>query len=356
MPSLQGPGDSYGSPGLASAIIPAIGPKDFFKQDRVMRLLRVLAMFQSRPYGLTTRELAERLGVSQRTVQRDLLHLQSELYVPFVEDHGRWRVPPEYFPAPIPFNIHEAMAMLISARLMLRFADKSNQFAVAAYEKVAASLPLPVKEPVLETMETLAGRRSDPVYLKVLAGLTTAWAERRKVTITYSRDQGSFERTVWPLFIEPNFSGRSCYLVAWDPKHSSARNYRVERISEIRLLEERFDPPLGFSIGRHLGHAWGIWTTERPVEVELRFAPEVARRVKETVWHPSQKAEDLPDGSVRLRLLVAEPIELKHWVLGWGATCEVVSPPSFRAGLAAETAAMAAAYAQPQAVERRRAG
>lgn len=325
-----------------------------------MRLMRVLALFQAKPHGLTTQSVADRVRVSRRTAQRDLLHLQAELHVPFVEDRGRWQVPAEYFLAPVVFNIHEAMAMLISARLLLRFADRNNEFGVAAYEKVAAALPRPVKEPVMETVQMLAARRADPAYLKVLAGLTTAWAERRKVVITYAMGQGPFERTVWPLFIEPNPSGHSCYLVAWDPKPMAARNYRLERISDLKLLDERFDPPLGFSIGKHLAHAWGVWTTDQPVDVELRFAAEVARRVKETVWHQSQRAEDLADGSLRVRLLIAEPTELKHWVLGWGSACEVIAPASFRAELARETAAMATTYGALPALDlpqrRRRAG
>lgn len=99
-------------------------------------------------------------------------------------------------------------------------------------------------------------------------------------------------------------------------------------------------PPLGFSIARYLTHARGIWTTAQPVHVECTSRPGVARRVKETTWHESQQVEELPDGSVRVRLLVSEPTELKHWVLSWGAACEVMEPQSFRREIAAEAAAM----------------
>jgi predicted DNA-binding transcriptional regulator YafY len=332
-----------GPGGCAKDNSDAMNATQFYKQDRVMRLMRVLALFQAKPHGLTTREIADRLEVSQRTAQRDLLHLQSELHVPFVEVASRWVLPSQFFLAPVSFNVHEGMAMLISARLMLRFADKANLFANAAYEKVAAALPAPVKAPVMETADQLAGRRQDSDYLNLLTALTSAWAERQKIVITYTMDN-TFEREVWPLFIEPNPSGHSCYLVAWDPKLNGARNYRLERISAVKVLEDRFDPPLGFSMARYLAHAWGIWTTAQPVDVELRFSAQVAKRVKETTWHESQRVEDLPDGSVRVHLLVSEPTELKHWVLGWGAACEVIAPPSFRSEIASEAAAMADQY------------
>src|SRR5262245_63421957 len=106
------------------------------------------------------------------------------------------------------------------------------------------------------------------------------------------------------------------------------------------VLEDRFNPPLGLSIARYLAQAWGIWTTAQPVDVELRFSPQVTKRVKETTWHESQQVEDLPDGSVRVRLLVSEPTELKHWVLGWGAACEVMEPALFRVEIVCEDAAL----------------
>src|ERR1700730_6307760 len=59
------------------------------------------------------------------------------------------------------------MAMLLSARLMLRFADKDKAFATVAYEEVAAALPDRMKAPVLETAEMLSARRHDPGFLQL---------------------------------------------------------------------------------------------------------------------------------------------------------------------------------------------
>lgn len=318
----------------------------FEKQDRVLRLLRELVLFQALPHGLTTQDLAERTGISRRQAQRDIRALEEELQVPFVQIGSRWKVVEGYWLRPLSFSLHEAMAMLLSARLMLRFADRNDPFATLAYEKVAAVLPEPMKAPVMEAVELMAGRPADPVYTRVLAGLTAAWAERRKVAITYTMED-TFERVVWPLFLEPNATGHSCYLLAWDPKPGSVRSYKLGRISAVRVLDERFDPPLGFSVNRHLAHAWGIWTSEQPVDVVLRFDASAARRVRETVWHTSQRLEELPDGGARLRLLVAEPTEIRHWVLGWGRACVVEAPASLRAELAAEAAAMAERYSSP---------
>jgi len=149
------------------------------------------------------------------------------------------------------------------------------------------------------------------------------------------------------------------YLIAWEEKRGVARSYRLERVASAEVLEERFDPPLGFSVGGMLAHSWGIWSSEgAPVEVSLLFSAGVARRVRETVWHPSQRLEALADGRLRMRVLVSSLVELRPWVLGWGASCEGLSPGDFRESVAAELKELAASYAAgaPGELEVRRQG
>src|ERR1700730_6635319 len=315
----------------------------FEKQDRVLRLLREVTLFQAVPYGLTSVQLAERMEINQRTAQRDIAALESELRVPFIKHGARWQIVPDYWLPPVNLNIQEMVSLLLAARLMLRFADRANPFAIAAFEKLSAALPKAMRPALMEVGEEMAAKPADANYTKVLAALTTAWAERRQVIITYTI-QDTFERRLWPLFIEPSAAGHSCYLMAWDPKPKQVRVYKVERISKIRVLEERFSPPLGFSPRDHLAGAWGIWSSADPVEVELIFKRDAVRRAKETIWHPSQVAEPLSDGRLRLILRVGSILEIRHWVLGWGGAVEVVRPAELRNAILAEIRAMARTY------------
>ena len=325
---------------------------EFEKGDRIVRLLGELRQFQAVPHGLSTRQLAERMGISQRQAQRDLKALEQYLGVPFTTVDGRWIVDRKFWLAPLRFSLAEAMGLLLSSRLMLRHAEHADEFTASAYEKLAAILPEPIRDSLAEAAKGLARKPADARYTKILTELITGWAERRKVRITYTKER-TFERTVWPLFLEPSPLGHGIYLLAWDQKLEAVRSYRVERMSDTRLLPEPFDPPKGFDAGKHLGQAWGIWSPGEPVEVEVLFAPAVAKRVQETTWHPSQQLQQLPDGRVRMTLTVSSWLELRHWVLGWGETVEVMRPAELRNSVRAAVASLARTYGLGQPPARR---
>ncbi len=325
---------------------------EFEKGDRIVRLLAELRLLQAIPHGLSTRELGERMGISQRQAQRDLKALEGYLGVPFHLEANRWVVDRAFWLQPLRFSLSEAMGLLLSARLMLRHSDHRDEFTASAYEKLAAVLPEPIRDTLVEAAAGIAKKPAEGRHTRVLRELVTGWAERRKVRITYTMER-TFERTVWPLFLEPSPLGSGIYLLAWDQKLEAVRSYRVERISDARLLDEVFQPPDGFDAGAYLGQAWGIWSPGEPVEVELIFAPAAARRVKETVWHPSQTLADLPDGRVRLTVQVSSWLEMRHWVLGWGEACEVVGPPELRNSIRATVASLAHTYGTATAPARR---
>ena len=106
-----------------------------------------------------------------------------------------------------------------------------------------------------------------------------------------------------------------------------------------RWAQSRGGPPwLGYvgaaaeagMIETTLQRAWDIIADQPPVEVVLRFAPDVATRVREATWHPSQRVEVEPDGSLLWRATVAGTIEIRLWILQWGADVEVLEPPALR--------------------------
>ena len=84
-----------------------------------------------------------------------------------------------------------------------------------------------------------------------------------------------------------------------------------------------------------LERAWDIIADQPPVTVVLRFVPEVAARVREATWHPSQALREEPDGSLTWSATVAGTIEIRLWILQWGSDVEVLEPADLREDVAA---------------------
>ena len=150
-------------------------------------------------------------------------------------------------------------------------------------------------------------------------------------------------RSPWPALC-----GRfSTYVIGYASWFDAVRTFKVERILDAELLEEGFDVPEGFDGPGLLAGAWGVWWGEEAQEVVLRFAPGVAtRRVKETVWHASQELDELPGGGCELRVSVGEPLEMVHWIRGWGPLVEVVAPQWLREQIAREAEEVVGVYAK----------
>ena len=73
------------------------------------------------------------------------------------------------------------------------------------------------------------------------------------------------------------------------------------------------------------------------------FARPLARYIKERLWHPSQSFRDLEDGRLEMTLQVADTLEVRRWVLGYGVQAEVIEPASLREWVRAEAERLALA-------------
>jgi len=312
--------------------------------------LLAMTLYDASPRGLTTQELAERCGVCQRTIQRDLLDLQGEgFWIPLVEENRRWRLmegaPPMRLPA-VQFELGEAMALFLAARLLSRYADECTPCINSGTRKLASILPPAIGEHVLRTAEAMGGKPTDAQFEAVFDAITRAWAGRRVVHLWYrtaDREELS-ETNLQPYFIEPSGVGYATHVIGHASHAGALRTFKLERIARAELLDETFKPPADFDPTALLGSAWGIMFGDEVQVVTLRFSPAVARRVRESIWHPSQELADEPDGGCRLTVRVAEPKEMRPWIRGWGAECVVLAPAWLREEIGEEMRRAAEGY------------
>jgi len=312
---------------------------------RAERLRELERLYTER--GYTDIEMADRLGVDRTTVYKDRLLLEAE--VPFVEvEPGRWKINRTRYLSAIRLNLHEALALYLAARRMSRQTRMAQTHVASALEKLAAALRQPMTEKLVQAASTILKQPARPERVTILETIAQGWIEQLKVRITHRslHARRSFTYTVAPYLIEPSLWSDGAYVIGHSDVHGGIATFKVERIENAVLTTERFVIPDDFDERELLQHAWGIWYSDsEPVTVKLRFMPgEATRRVKESIWHPSQQIEDTPDGGCIWIAQVAEWQEMVPWIRGWGADVEVLAPQELREAMMKEARRLALVY------------
>lgn len=123
------------------------------------------------------------------------------------------------------------------------------------------------------------------------------------------------------------------YLVARDTAKVGARlqHYRVEEIYEAEVLDGGFELDPAFSIRRHAELGFGSFESEAEHgEVVWRFTAEAASHARRYVFHPTQRLEDMDDGSLVVRFEASGHLEMCWHLYAWGSSVEVIAPDSLR--------------------------
>ena len=298
---------------------------------------------------VTIDDLAERTGVSTRTIRRDLEALQAAGFPLFDELHdGKkyWTLEQRAFRRldDTGFTLAELTALYFSRSLVECLAATPFQRDVrSAFDKLAAALtpgmrqfldrlPLVIQtkaEPGTQSLlddaatPATASRQSAPRSARV-AQLLDATLHHRRAVMRYHSFSSNREKE---YAIEPYrlvFAQGGLYVVAFVPEYKELRTFAVERIQSLSLTEERFEPvelpadAFADSLGVNQG---------TPERVEIVFEPRIARYVKERIWHASQQTVEATDGTLTLTLHVCNDWALRSWILGFGPLARVASPP-----------------------------
>ncbi len=312
---------------------------------RAERLDEMKRLYIQRAFS--DKELAERLGVDRTTIWKDRSALEPEY--PFVQDdEGRYKIDRTRYVSAIKFNLHEALAVYLAARRASRQTRISQPHVANAIQKLAAALRQPMTERLVQAGEALLAQSAQPERVKVMEAIAEGWVSQQKVRITHQglRARQAQTHLVSPYLIEPSLLGDGTYLIGYSDVFNDMATFKVERIERAVVTGEPFTLPEAFDEQKLLQHAWGIWYGEgEPQTVKLRFFGEqVTRRVKETIWHPSQKPiEDTGDGCI-WTAEVAEWREMVPWVRGWGSEVEALEPAELRDLIANEAVHLSKRY------------
>jgi predicted DNA-binding transcriptional regulator YafY len=298
---------------------------------RALRLARLRERLADRPRGVG--ELARSLGVTRRTIERDLQTLREELGVPVeVDPQHRHAIKS----SPSPLNDVEALATYSAVRLLVHTGIGEQHYR-SSMNKLARQLPEPARGTLMRSVERLRPAPED----RVLDQVAQAWFQRRVLRCRY-RSQGRPQpsrRDLEIYFFELNRDNHEPYVLAYDrTKRKQVLVLKLARMSDVHLLDETYEVPDDFDADALLENAFGVVVGEA-VWVTLRVSAEAAPRIREMANAGLVIEEDTPDGGLIARRRgtlddTGRPLELLPWILGWGPEIEVLDPPEVRRSIA----------------------
>ncbi len=324
------------------------------------------------PAGIAVDDAARKLDCTVRTIWRDLSALQKAGF-PLYDDKGAdgrrslWKLEEQFtLGLPVKLSLAETAALVMSRDLLRPAGAGALGAAVtSAFDKIGRVLSRDALR-LLDQMRETIGVRAVGAKLQAPAAehvalIQQALLECRRLDMRYysmSRDEEN-RRQVDPYHLTV-FDG-GFYLVGYCHWRKTERIFAVERIRELRMLTTIFEVRPGFRAEEYLEQAWGIVQGEI-VPVKVIFSRSAAGYIRDRLWHPSQKFRELPDGRLEVRLRVADTLEVRRWILGYGPEAEVIEPAGLREALRAESESLARklipahmklAKAQPSDVARR---
>ncbi|HSL26976.1 MAG TPA: YafY family protein [Acidimicrobiia bacterium] len=300
------------------------------------RMLKLLSLLQARP-NWTGEELAERLGVTSRTLRRDVNRLRDLGYpVEAISGPaGGYQLAPGGALPPLLLDDQEAVTVVLSLRTAASGSLPGfEDAAIAALAKIEQVLPRRLNEQIANleaSMVGLARRTGSPpaVTPEALLHLAQACRRQERLRFTYVDVEGNVtERHVEPFQLV--HTGRRWYLVARDRDREAWRTFRIDRISRPATTGLRFvldNPPDAAALVAE-GLAVSSYALQAKVMLKLPYE-QALKMISPTVGVLERKR-----GGTLLRIGADE----LGWVAGYlaGLACEfrILDPPELKKAVA----------------------
>ncbi|MFD7998036.1 helix-turn-helix transcriptional regulator [Streptomyces mirabilis] len=291
--------------------------------DQTRRMLSLVTYLRERP-GAHVGDVARAFGITEDELISDLDVLPlcgtsfrgGDLLDIDTDGDRIWWHNPDLVAEPLRIAADEATALLVAARAVstlpgLREGDRQALLRATAKVEAASGEAAGASSRLSVTFESEGG---------VFADVDRAISERRRLWIRYyspSRDELT-EREIDPIRL---VSVGHTYVEAWCRRSEARRTFRLDRVAEIRILDEPSAPP-EIEL-RDLSEGLVQPAAEDP-EVVVEVGPG-GRWVAE--YYPHDSADELPEGGLRITLRTPDPASLRRLALRLGRDGRIVSPP-----------------------------
>lgn len=269
--------------------------------DPIMRVLTVLEVLQARDH-VTGAELAERLEVDLRTVQRYMVRLK-DLSIPVESSRGvggAYRLKPGYRLPPLLLTNEEAFALSLGLRSLRQVG--LSAFAPAtegALRKLGRVLPEALRESI-RTVEDVVAIEPGPWVVSAsvehLIRAASAIRAGRRIRFAYRSHSGEPSRRQIEPYAVMHTDGR-WYLIGYCLWRKALRTFRLDRVSHLEMGAGRFRRPVAFDARRYMEQSMPFVQSEYQIDVWIEMPVEEARQ-SFAPWRVSLEAQE---GGTRVR-------------------------------------------------------
>jgi predicted DNA-binding transcriptional regulator YafY len=320
---------------------------------QVFRQWMILHTLAARRFGMSVREMAEDRHVVPKTIRRDLEMLQHLGFslAAAIDERGRkmWKLSQSDGCPPLRFTHDEAVALSMARRLLEPLCGTELwQAADRALRKIQSTLSEQAQEHFKKLRcvfhFTNPGLGNDTSKANIIDELTLAIEDGTAVDLSYQSQQASAPATreLHPYRLISHKG--SLYLLAFAPAHNQPRLYKVARIDGLTVGSTRFRKPSESELAGHLAGSFGIYDGDDDVTVVVKFLPPAARYVGEQTWLPAHERLDQSDGSLVARFELTSTVEIKSWILSFGASALILEPEALRQEVAEDLEQLLEAY------------
>lgn len=228
-----------------------------------------------------------------------------------VRNEVTYVIDPNKYGIPDPDLTEEERAALWFASQVVRIGGKTSES--GSFLKLGGA----ISSEALEPLSADLGEEAD-----VLADIYEAVAGRRKIHLEY----GGRARTVAPY----GLGHRRGHWYVVGVERDDTKVFRVDRMRSVEVITETFERDPSITVAAELeGHPWEAGT-EPVMTTTVRIDADLAWWAERRLGRSTPTIDRQDDGGVLLTLDVANPDAFVGWVLGFGTSAEVLSPPEMR--------------------------
>jgi len=209
--------------------------------SRTGRLFLLMDAMRGYRRPVTAARLAEQLGVSERTIYRDIQTL-SGLGAPLEGEAGvGYMLKTGFFLPPLMFGADELEALVLGARWVRRQGDEALAAAASnALAKIAAATPKDLRDDMAETSLWVPLGQDQTTASDIhVRPVREAIRYQHRLRMSYQDEHGKpSDRVVWP-FALAFLEGRRL-LAAWCEMREAFRHFRIDRIAAVESMGQRY--------------------------------------------------------------------------------------------------------------------